>query len=506
MHQQFQERTRFIESLSRRGGSTARAYLAAVALALASTLIALTAHRVVSHASLSLIFLLAVLIAAYYGGLGASLFAGLLSFLAFNFLFTSPYYTLEVGDESDLYTLLLFFLVAAITGNLAGRMHREVEERRTAARNLRNLNDFARRLAAASGDEQVARALAGQLAEEGGACVCLEDDDGNPVVAALAGAMDPPRDEDVRRWLVASSTAAEDEGDCAVFPIATERVRAVAVIAPSPQGETRRDLVRGMCDQAAVVLDRTRLESELEQARIVSETEQLRAALLSSVSHDLRTPLASIIGSTTSLIEYGDTIRPGDRIDLLNTVVTEARRLDRYIQNLLDMTRLGQGKLHLARDWVDLADVISSAVSRVRAGAGGVAIEVAIEPGLPLMWIHGVLIEQALVNLVDNAVKHSPSGTAVSVRAGRGAGAVVVEVIDRGPGIAAEEREKIFDMFYTIKRGDIGTQGTGLGLAICRGLVGAHGGEVRAGDGPDGIGTCMTITLPVVRPDNGAAS
>lgn len=489
-----------------RSGSTARAYLAAVALALASTLIALTAHRVVSHASLSLIFLLAVLIAAYYGGLGASLLAGLLSFLSFNFLFTSPYYTLEVGDESDLYTLLLFFLVAAITGNLAGRMHREVEERRTAARNLRNLNDFARRLAAASGDEQVARVLAGQLAEEGGACVCLEGDDGNPVVAALSGAMDPPRDEDVRRWLAAPSSVPVDEGERAVFPIATERVRAVAVVAPPPQGETRRDLVRGICDQAAVVLDRTRLESELEQARIVSETEQLRAALLSSVSHDLRTPLASIIGSTTSLIEYGDTIRPGDRLDLLNTVVTEARRLDRYIQNLLDMTRLGQGKLHLARDWVDLADVVSSAVSRVRAGAGGVSIDVAIEPGLPLMWIHGVLIEQALVNLVDNAVKHSPTGTAVSVRARRGAGTVVVEVIDRGPGIAVEEREKIFDMFYTIRRGDSGTQGTGLGLAICRGLVGAHGGEVRADDGPDGVGTCMTVTLPVVRPDNGAAS
>ncbi|MCZ7597102.1 MAG: ATP-binding protein [Gammaproteobacteria bacterium] len=221
-----------------------------------------------------------------------------------------------------------------------------------------------------------------------------------------------------------------------------------------------------------MVLDRTRLESELEQARIVSETEQLRAALLSSVSHDLRTPLASIIGSTTSLIEYGDTIRPGDRLDLLNTVVTEARRLDRYIQNLPDMTRLGQGKLHLARDWVDLADVVSSAVSRVRAGAGGVSIDVAIEPGLPLMWIHGVLIEQALVNLVDNAVKHSPTGTAVSVRARRGAGTVVVEVIDRGPGIAVEEREKIFDMFYTIRRGDSGTQGTGLGLAICRGWSG----------------------------------
>jgi two-component system sensor histidine kinase KdpD len=267
------------------------------------------------------------------------------------------------------------------------------------------------------------------------------------------------------------------------------------------QGELdseQMDSVQSLCEQAGVALDRTRLVEDLEETRVVYETEQLRSALLSSVSHDLRTPLASIIGSTTSLLEYGDSFSPEDRRELLETVVDESQRLDRHIQNLLDMTRIGQGGLKLRRDWVDLHDTVSSALNRLHGDLRGLQVEIDIAAAVPLLWIHGVLIEQALVNLLDNAIRYSPDNGRITVSA-RAHGAVVeIDVCDEGPGIPENERERIFDMFYTGRHGDRGKhKGTGLGLTICRGMVGAHHGEVMALEGPNGRGACMRITLPI---------
>jgi two-component system sensor histidine kinase KdpD len=270
------------------------------------------------------------------------------------------------------------------------------------------------------------------------------------------------------------------------------------------QGEIDEEqigLARSLCEQAAVALDRTRLAGDLQEARLVTETEQLRSALLSSVSHDLRTPLASIIGSSTSLLEYGQSFSEANRQELLATIADEARRLDRHIQNLLDMTRLGQGSLGLRRDWVDLHDVVSGALGRLKELLRAVRVEISIDPAVPLLWVHGALLEQALVNLLDNALRFSPAGSRILVRAGLAAEEVQIEVCDQGPGVPEAEREKIFDMFYTIRQGDRAQgQGTGLGLAICRGMIGAHGGSVTAHEGPDGVGTCMRIVLPITLP------
>jgi len=183
---------------------------------------------------------------------------------------------------------------------------------------------------------------------------------------------------------------------------------------------------------------------------------------------------------------------------LLLTVVEESMRLDRHIQNLLDMTRIGQGGLRLRRDWVEVHDTISSALSRLRDDLRDFQVDVEITPPMPLLWIHGVLIEQALVNLLDNAIRYSPTNGRIRVCA-RAKGAVVeIDVCDEGAGIPESEREKVFDMFYTAQHGDRSKhKGTGLGLTICRGMVGAHHGEVMALEGPGGRGTCMRITLPI---------
>jgi two-component system, OmpR family, sensor histidine kinase KdpD len=493
-----------------RTGRAARlpAYLGAV-LAVAITVGgALLLSRFIPHASLSLLFLTGVLVVAARTGLGPSLLASVLSFLAYNYFFTTPQHTFRVADEGDVATLLFFLLIAAITGNLAARMKEEIAKRRASLERISNLYEFSRKVGSAARAEDVLEALAAHVsrslelpvavyvAEPGGPGRA-----GPPTPAAQSG-QPGVIDSDLleRAWAQGHAAPLRQCGWQIVALAGPDKPLGLLAI----EGETdaeQASLARSLCEQAAVALDRTRLASDLEEARLVSETEQLRSALLSSVSHDLRTPLASIIGSSTSLLEYGHSFSEEDRRDLLATIADEARRLDRHIQNLLDMTRLGQGSLAIRRDWIDVHDLVSSALARLKEALKEVRVEIEIDPGVPLLWVHGALLEQALVNLLDNAIGFSPPGGRILVRAGPAGDAVTIEVHDQGPGIPDAEREKIFDMFYTVRQGDRRQgQGTGLGLAICRGMVGAHGGTVTALPGSGGKGSCLRIVLPVGEP------
>jgi len=455
------------------------AYVVAVAVVVVTVGLAFPVHRLMPHASLSLLFLTGVLIVSSRTGLGPSLVASVLSFLAYNFFFTPPYHTFEVADEGDVATLVFFLLMAAITGKLAARMYQEMARRHGSLRRISNHYEFSRRVSSAAGAEAVLDVLADHLSRSLGrpVAVLVANPEGVPAVRARA-----EQPEALRRMLIDMAWTRDSPEPFVVeawhfLKLAIQR-ESMGMVAIHGQVDAEQiDLVRSLCDQAAVALDRTRLVADLEHVGLVSETEQLRSALLSSISHDLRTPLASIIGSTTSLLEYGESFSEENRRDLLATVVQEAQRLDRHVQNLLDMTRLGHGSLTLHRDWVDLHDIVGSAVSRMRDVVKGLPVDVGIADTVPLIRVHGVLIEQALVNLLDNAVRFSPAD---------------------GPGIPEDEREKIFDMFYTVRHGDRSNlQGTGLGLAICRGIVAAHGGSVTAHDGSNGRGTCVRIVLPV---------
>ena len=467
--------------------------------------VAFLLHRLIPHASLSLLFLTSVLIISTRAGLGPSLVASVLSVLAFNFFFTPPYYTFDVADRGDIANLVFFLLVAAITGNLAARMQQEIARRQASLQRISNLYDFSRRMSSAAGTEDVLGALADHLSQSLNrpVAVLLANVEGIAAVRARSGEPVALSEADIATAWPRESAESVEINAWRFFKLftGTKPIGMVAVQGMPLDPEQTR-LTRSLCDQAAVALDRTQLVADLEQTRLLSETEQLRSALLSSVSHDLRTPLASIIGSASSVLEYGDSFSSENRRDLLATVVEEAQRLDRYIQNLLDMTRLGQGSLSLQRDWVDLHDIISSAEERMRGAAKGVTLDINISPEVPLLWVHGVLIEQAIVNLLDNAIRFSPGDGRITIMARFTEGRVVIELCDEGPGIPEPEREKIFDMFYTVRQGDRGNlQGTGLGLAICRGLIAAHGGSVSAHDGLQGKGACMRISLPVIRPD-----
>ncbi len=491
--------------------------------ALALGLVALTTglgfllQSLLPHASLLLIFLTSVLLISSRAGLGPALLASLLSFLAINYFFTQPFHTLRVDEDGDVTTLIFFLIIATITGNLAARMHREIAERKSSLQRLSELYEFSSRMSSASTTSAVLQQLADHIARSLNSRTlilpAIQGDSAETPTAVLSHSLPADRGatgagrnvsntEDFLPGIVAVLRDTPDLrwwNDWNIFRLnPTQQERGFVLVHGKLLNQERMLEVRNLCDQAAIALDRTELVAEIEKERINSETEQLRSALLASVSHDLRTPLAAIIGSTSSLLDLQDALKAEDSRELLSTIDQEARRLDSYVQNLLDMTRLGHGHLKLKRDWVDLHDIVSSATSRLGDRLGRQQLEVDIPAGFPLLWLHGALVEQAFFNLLDNAIRHSPEPGHIRILARSDPDNAVVDICDQGPGVPEHEREKIFDMFHTAAQGDrSGRQGTGLGLAICRGMIAAHGGTVVAMDGDNGQGTCMRITLPL---------
>jgi two-component system sensor histidine kinase KdpD len=260
----------------------------------------------------------------------------------------------------------------------------------------------------------------------------------------------------------------------------------------------QRRLFDALADQAALGIERINLAEDIDRNRLHSEAERLRSALLTSISHDLRTPLASILGAASSLKAYGDTLNDTAKQELLGSVLEEAERLNRFIANLLDMTKLESGAILPNLELVDLSDVVGSALQRASKVLAGRAIELSLHSDLPMLKLDPVLFEQALFNLLDNAAKYSAPGSPVSVRAERISGYIQIAVSDTGGGIPSSDLERIFDKFYRIQSSDYQRAGTGLGLAISRGFIEAMGGTLKATNRADRQGASFVIALPVV--------
>jgi len=236
-------------------------------------------------------------------------------------------------------------------------------------------------------------------------------------------------------------------------------------------------------------------EAEARAAWRVAETESLRNTLLSGVSHDLRTPLAAITGSVSALIEMGDRAPAQTRAEMLDTIDSEADRMERLIANLLDMTRLESGGLVVRREWQHLADVIGAALRHADRRLAGRAVSVSVPADLPLVEVDDVAIEQVMVNLIDNAVEYTPAGTPIEIRAAAEDGRVVVDVADRGPGVPLGMEDRVFEKFFRANASTAGRRGIGLGLAVCRGIVAAHGGTIAVANRHEG-GARFRFTLP----------
>jgi two-component system sensor histidine kinase KdpD len=477
-----------------------RGYVAAVAAVVVAMAAALVLQRL-PNIDLSLLFLLAVLIVAAVWGLWPSIFASVVSFLTLNFFFTMPLYTLTVEEEGDLVNLFFFLAMAALTGNLAARMRKEAAASRMALNRVSTLLAFSRQMGSAVTAQQALSALAEALQRLYDAPVAAwlrEEVSGLRLAAGCPGEPGVELFDTSRIYALWRQEKAlpMNDTDRTYLPLDAggRRVGLVAIAAAA--GAEQKALTDGLCELASIAVERTSLVNDLKEAQLVSETEQMRSALLSSVSHDLKTPLASIVGSVSSVLEYSDRLTPEDQRELLRTVLDESQRLNRYIQNLLDMTRFGRDRIELRREWVDINDLIAAAIERLGSALDHVDLRVEVAPEGSLIRVHGALVEQALVNVLDNAADFSDPGATVLVRSYSGSDASLIEVVDEGPGIPDADRAKIFDMFYSAQQGDRRRYGVGLGLAICRSVVRAHGGSMAALAGANGRGTCMRITLP----------
>ncbi|AIR90385.1 sensor histidine kinase [Pseudomonas cremoricolorata] len=487
--------------------------LAILATALAAGL-AWAVSSVLELPNISLVFLAAVLLVAVRSSLGPALVCALLSFLAYDYLFIAPSYSLSIRREEDVLTLLFFLLMAALTGKLAARQRRQLQVLRDTQDETRQLLELSQHLALATDRKAVLAAAVTHLEQAAGQPVTVVQrlaDGGFSPLSGPAQAL-PVSAQAAAHWAWQHGQAAGAGTDTLPdspfwwWPLRVED-RPLALlgvkVAPSAALSRRRlRLLRGLAQPLAQALARVELAEQLEAARLQGETEQLRSALLASVSHDLRTPLTAMRGSIDSLLALDQALSGADRRELLEGTRDEAERLDRYIQNLLDMTRLGHGSLALARDWVAPADIVGSALHRLRTLLAPLRVERQMAGDLPLLYVHAALIEQALVNVLENAARFSPRDGRILLQVAVEGEQLRLAISDQGPGIPLAERSKIFDMFYTAARGDRGGQGTGLGLAICQGMIGAHGGRIEVDDGADGQGTCITLCLPLpAQPD-----
>ena len=482
----------------------------AVLTAAAATALGAVAERWVGLTDLSMIFIVAVVLLASRTRMTAAVIAATLCFLTYNFFFIEPRYTFYIGARQGVVTVVLFLGAALVAGRLASKLRAQVLALRAANGHATALEALGRQLASAADLGQVLRAGCNALGDALHAEAVIRLRHGDWQGADVGALTD--KDRAAADWSMQHRQPAGRFTDTLAganwwflpLDLGGDETGVVGLRFNSDTGglgAERQRLAEAMAADIAQALVRTRLVADLENARVTGETERLRAALLSSVSHDLRSPLAVILGASSSLRHLGISLSDTDRDALLDTIHVEGERLDRYIQNLLDMTRLGHQGLTLNRDWIGPGELIASAVARLKRYEPDACFALEVDPALAPIWVHPALIEQALFNVMENAVKFSPPGEAVMVQARDREAGLCIDVIDQGPGIPEEERSRIFDMFYSVERGDRGRKGTGLGLAICQGMIGAHGGTVEALPGPDGRGTRIRITLPRSAPE-----
>jgi two-component system sensor histidine kinase KdpD len=478
----------------------------------AATAVAWPFWHVVPVASIAVVYLVAVLAIGMRHGLVGALSASAVGFLTYNFFFTEPYYSFAVAQHESIVALLVFLVSALATGTLAGQLQARLGAMRAAKRQTDTLYAFARRIASATRPDDVLWAAVSHIATTLNCRALILMPDQQGVLQQVQGhpAIEEeldPRVESAARWAFDRNEAAGlgtgtlPTSDWLFVPFGTVNavlgVIGIQFIEPGRalDPETKR-LLAAVEDQVAVAVERLKLAAELEGARVSAESERLRAALLNSVSHDLRTPLVTVIGALAALAEGDGGIPEDNRRDLAQAGLEEARRLDRYVQNLLDMTKLGHGSLKPRRAAIDLRELIGHARADLARVLSGHRLDVDMPRDLPRADIDPVLIGQAIANVLENAAKYAPSGTTIRVGAHAEPHEVVLTITDEGPGIPEADRERVFDLFYRVRRGDGQPAGTGLGLAIVRGLIEAHGGTARALPGAAGTGTTIELRLP----------
>jgi two-component system sensor histidine kinase KdpD len=461
--------------------------------------------------NVDLVFLTAVVGVAVRFGLWPSLLASVAASLCYNFFFLPPVHTFTITEPTNVAAFFFFMLIAILVSNLAARVRTQAVAALGRVRTTESLYAFSRKLAGTATLDDVLWATAYQAALMLRVrVVLLLPEDG--IITVKAGY--PPEDQLDKADLAAANWAWGNDrpagrgsdtlpGAKRLFlPMRTGR-GAIGVIGidddrtgPLLTPDQRR-LLDALMDQGALAIERVQLVEDMDRVKRSVESDRLRAALLTSISHDLKTPLASVLGSASTMRDLAARLSDAEKTDLLGTIIDESERLNRFIANLLDMTKLESGAIVPNTARHDLGEIVGSALRRAGKILARHKVRLELEAELPMLELDAVLFEQALFNLLDNAAKYAPEDTAISIEGSRDKDSIVLQIMDEGAGIPPAELESVFDKFYRVQKGDQVRAGTGLGLAISRGFVEAMKGTISAANRGDRSGAVLTIRLPI---------
>jgi two-component system sensor histidine kinase KdpD len=461
--------------------------------------------------TIDLVFLTAIVGVAVRYGLLPSIFASIVASLCYNFFFMPPLYTFTIADPANIAAFFFFLVMAVVVSNVAARVRTQAFAATSRARTTESLYSFSRKLAGVATLDDVLWATAYQTALMLKVrVVLLLPEDGT--LAVKSGY--PPEDTldaadlAAAKWVWQSRQPAGRGSDTLpgakrlFLPMRTSRglIGIIGIDADKPGPlltPDQRRLLDALIDQSALAIERVLLGEDVDRAKRAIETDRLRTALLTSISHDLKTPLAAILGAAGTLRDLAANLDDRAKADLLATIIDESERLNRFIANLLDMTKLESGAIVPKTALHDLGELVGTALQRTAKILAQHSVEVDLAADLPMLELDAVLFEQVLFNLLDNASKYAPPGTTVRIQSWRDGNTVYLQVLDQGAGIPPADLEHIFDKFYRAQKGDQVRAGTGLGLAISRGFIEALNGTIAAANRTDRSGAVFTIKLPV---------
>lgn len=482
-----------------------RRYLEAAAYVVAATVVSEVIYERFATNRLSMVFLAAVLVAAVRLGRGPSFFAALLSFAVYNFYLVEPRFIILLGSVEDYFVLAGFLAVALLTGTLAGKLRDEKMAAQARAGRMAALFEASREMSVLEGEAGLRERIAARLGEATGGPAWVVGD-GEPAPAAWA-ALPPPDRQGLERMFAHGDRWGPEtvaDGPWRMRPLVADGRRMGKAFwrgEDARAGDETDSLTRLLAEVGAGALARARLSAEKTEAETVAQAEKLRTALLSSISHDFRTPLAAILASASSLIDFEAQFDAATRKDLVSNIQEEAERLNRFVANLLNMTRLESGVLDLSIVPVPVQEIAARAVERLRRRIGARKVAFTSDGKSLVADADPVLLEQVLINLVENAANFSPDGSVLSIHTRRDGAAVRLEVADEGPGAPRAELHRLFDKFYRASNARPSAQGAGLGLSICRGLVEAMGGTIEAQARADGArGLAVVVKLRSAEP------
>jgi two-component system sensor histidine kinase KdpD len=484
------------------------AYAWVAGLVTAATMVSGIGRAIFALPDIVMLYLLVIMIVASRFGRGPSVFAAVLSVASYDFFFIPPFYTFAVSDVRHTLTFVMMFATGLVISGLTLRVRLQEHQARVREEQTAALYALSRELAAAPDERKVAEVLARHAAAvfQSAVAVLFPGSAGPPTIVASQGEVPyDAQEEGVARWVFEHARPAglgtETLPGARVTCVPLRSGAAVLGVLALGKSKTHerqpdeRHFLDTYVRQATMALERARLAEDAKVQALRAHTEEMRSSLLSTVSHDLRTPLAAITGASSMLLDTSARVTAEQRRELLETIGEEAERLERLVGNLLDMTRVESGSLQLKREWMPLDEVVVSVLTRLDSKLGKRPIDTDIPDDLPLISVDPILFEQVFVNLLDNIAKYTPAGSAIEIRARAGDGTVVIEVADHGPGLPAGAEQRVFEKFFRGPEARAG--GVGLGLAICRGIVDAHGGKLVAENRPGG-GATFRIELPIV--------